>query len=55
MVHLARTLPTSNTDVVEEALINPATNASQETTDNYVKSIEDIDGNLVADHAKHVC
>ncbi|OXU21526.1 hypothetical protein TSAR_005674 [Trichomalopsis sarcophagae] len=54
VVHLARTLPASNTDVVEEALINPATNALQDTTDNYIKSIKDIDGNLVADHAKHV-
>jgi len=54
VVHLARTLPSSNTKVVEENLINPTTNTAKDTSDNEIKSIKDIDVNLVADHAKHV-
>ena len=56
VVHLARTQAASNSeDVVEEPLISTKTNSSQEETENYIKSVKDIDVNLVADHAKHVC
>jgi hypothetical protein len=54
VVHLARTLPTSYTDVVEEPLLSSATNNIENIAENYTKSIKDINVNLVADHAKQV-
>lgn len=53
-MHLARTLPASNTDVVEEPLLSTSTNGSQDSASNFMKSIKDVDMNSVADHAKHV-
>ncbi|XP_014210147.1 protein odr-4 homolog [Copidosoma floridanum] len=53
VVHLARTLPASNNKVVEENLIK-TTHAVQNTAKSEIKSISDVDVNLVADHAKHV-
>ncbi|XP_058794467.1 protein odr-4 homolog [Phymastichus coffea] len=54
VVHLARTLPAANIDVIEESLLVSPMNGSESTANNYMKSIKDLDLNLVADHAKHV-
>lgn len=56
MIHLARTSPPSKKDVIEESVISSAlNNISQESVDNTcIKSIKDIPGNWVVDHARHV-
>ncbi|XP_051176718.1 protein odr-4 homolog [Leptopilina boulardi] len=56
VIHLARTSPPSKKDVIEESVISSAlNNISQESVDNTcIKSIKDIPGNWVVDHARHV-
>ncbi|KAJ8669081.1 hypothetical protein QAD02_000340 [Eretmocerus hayati] len=54
VIHLAKTLPASNAEVVEEPLLTPVTETPKDTSEDYIKSVKDIDINLVADHAKHV-
>lgn len=52
---MAKTLPASSIKIVEENLMSSNTTTNQKTTtDNLIKSINDIDVNLVVDHARHV-
>lgn len=53
-MHLARTPPPASKDVIEETLIGSATNLQQESPVKYIKSINEIPSNWVADHARHV-
>lgn len=55
MVHLARTAPIVESEVVEEHAQGSTTNGAQDSTETHIASVKDIDVNLVADHAKHVC
>ncbi|KAG7188289.1 hypothetical protein KM043_007952 [Ampulex compressa] len=54
IVHLAKTPPPLTKDVVEETILSSTTNAQQSVSDNYIKTVKDVQENWVADHAKHV-
>ncbi|XP_043472085.1 protein odr-4 homolog [Leptopilina heterotoma] len=53
VIHLARTSQPSKKDVIEESVLGSSLNVSQESFTS-IKSIKDIPGSWVADHAKHV-
>ncbi|XP_032686392.1 protein odr-4 homolog [Odontomachus brunneus] len=54
IVHLAKTPPPLDKNIVEETLISYATTAEQDATETYIKYVKDIPMSWVADHAKHV-
>ncbi|XP_043271626.1 protein odr-4 homolog isoform X2 [Venturia canescens] len=54
VVHLARTPPPATKDVIEESLVTKTDVPHTKTDRKYIKSLEDIPNNWVADHAKHV-
>ncbi|XP_034939965.1 protein odr-4 homolog [Chelonus insularis] len=54
VIHLARTPPPASKDVIEEPLIGSQTSTQHELSPKFIKSINDVPGSWVADHAKHV-